>query len=157
MSDSIVIKIILITSFLVMGVILFIPRKGDRPLALRRITLAVLLLAAIVGVAFPDLTTQVANVLGVGRGVDLLVYGLVVVFIYHSISSKSRFAQSDQRVTELARRLAIAEAENARMAGERQVAEASARGSDAAGGGTPGAGTPGGEPETGHEVSEAGR
>lgn len=127
MSDPIVIKTILISAFVVMAVLLFLPRSGDRPLALRRLTVGVLLLLAILAVAFPELTTSVANALGVGRGVDLLVYGLVVMFIYHSIHSKSRFAKVDQRATELARKLAILEAEPAGPAGARLVQAADQR------------------------------
>lgn len=124
MSDPIVIKFLLIALFVVMAVILFLPRRGARPLAIKRLTLALMLAAAIFAVAFPELTTRFANILGVGRGVDLIVYGLVVVFIYHSIASKRRFAEIDQRATELARQLAILQSERAEDAGQRLVVEA---------------------------------
>lgn len=123
MSDPIVIKVLLISLFALMGIALFFPRTGARPLAIKRLTLALMLVAGVFAVAFPEWTTRIANLLGVGRGVDLIVYGLVVVFIYHSIASKRRFAQIDERATDLARRLAIAEAEPAADVGARLIAD----------------------------------
>ncbi|WP_431473770.1 DUF2304 domain-containing protein [Ornithinimicrobium sp. W1665] len=56
---------------------------------------------------FPRLLTQVAQFLGVGRGADLLLYGLTVVFLGYVASSYRRMRQMEQQVTTLARELAL--------------------------------------------------
>ena len=119
MGDQIVIKVVLVIALIVLMGILLVPRKGARPLAIRRLTYLLLLIAAIAAVVFPGSLTWLASLVGVGRGTDLLLYGLVVVFISHSMASKSENAASDQRFTALARRIAIDDAESAAEAGQR--------------------------------------
>ncbi|MEA5122004.1 MAG: DUF2304 domain-containing protein [Propionibacterium sp.] len=119
MGDQIVIKVLLITALVVLMAILLVPGKGARPLAIRRLTYLLLLVAAIAAVIFPNWLSWTAALVGVGRGTDLLLYGLVVVFISHSMSSKSRHVESDRRFTALARRIAIDDAEPASEAGRR--------------------------------------
>ena len=119
MGDQIVIKVVLIAALIVLMAILLVPRKGARPLAIRRLTYLLLLVAAIAAGIYPSWLTWLAALVGVGRGTDLLLYGLVVVFISHSMTSKSRHAESDRRFTALARRIAIDDAEPAAEAGRR--------------------------------------
>lgn len=119
MGDQIVIKVLLVVALVMLMGILLVPRKGARPLAIRRLTYLLLLVAAIAAVIFPSWLTWLAALVGVGRGTDLLLYGLVVVFISHAMASKSRNAESDQRFTALARRIAIDDAEPAAEAGQR--------------------------------------
>lgn len=119
MVSQLVIKILLSVVLLAMLVVLLGRRSGARHLAIRRLTYLVLLVAAIFSVIFPSWLTWLAGIVGVGRGTDLLLYGLVVVFISHSMASKSRHAVSDRRVTELARCIAIDKAEPAEEAGRR--------------------------------------
>ena len=119
MGDQVVIKVLLVVALVMSMGILLVPRKGARPLAIRRLTYLLLLVAAIAAVIFPSWLTWLAALVGVGRGTDLLLYGLVVVFISHAMASKSRNAESDQRFTALARRIAIDDAEPAAEAGQR--------------------------------------
>ncbi len=119
MGDQVVIKVLLVVALVMLMGILLVPRKGARPLAIRRLTYLLLLVAAIAAVIFPSWLTWLAALVGVGRGTDLLLYGLVVVFISHAMASKSRNAESDQRFTALARRIAIDDAEPAAEAGQR--------------------------------------
>jgi hypothetical protein len=76
-------------------------RAGSRLLAL------VLAAAAIASIADPDIPQRTAELLGVGRGTDLLLYVLVVVFTLTSLGLYFRIRESDQRVRKLARALAI--------------------------------------------------
>lgn len=119
MGSKIVIQVVLIVALLALMVALFNQRPGARPLAIRRITYGVLLLAAIAAVMFPGWLTWLAQLVGVGRGTDLLLYGLVLVFISHSMASKTKHATEDQRFTLLARSMAITNAEPAAQAGKR--------------------------------------
>lgn len=123
MGDQIIIKVILVIVLLLLMVVLFVQRPGARPMAIRRLTFGVLLLAAIAAVIFPSWSTWLAELVGVGRGADLVLYGLVLVFISHLLSSRIRHAQADQRFTALARHIAISEAEPAAAAGTRLAAQ----------------------------------
>ena len=119
MADQIVVKVLLIVALLGLMAILLVPRKGARPLAIRRLTYLLLLLAGIAAVIAPGWLSWLAELVGVGRGADLLLYVFVLVFISHSMASKSRHAASDQRFTDLARVVAIGNAEPADEAGRR--------------------------------------
>lgn len=119
MGSQIIIQVLLIAGLVILMAILLVQRPGARPLAIRRLTYGVLLMGAILAVLFPQWLSQLARWVGVGRGTDLLLYGVVLVFISHSMASKSRHAATDQRLTLLARQMAINEAEPAAEAGRR--------------------------------------
>jgi len=104
------IKVILIASFVALTAILVIPRGGARPLAIRRITVVGLLIAAVAAVIFPEWINDIAQLVGVGRGTDLILYALAVVFVGHTITSKTRQIKSEQKITELAREIALMQA-----------------------------------------------
>jgi hypothetical protein len=105
--NQILIKILLISVFAVFAVILLLPGSGVRRLAVRRLTLLVLFAAAIAAVAFPQAINAAANLLGVGRGTDLILYALVIVFIGNSISASIRHRHLEREVTQLAREMAL--------------------------------------------------
>lgn len=119
MGTQLVIKVLLIAIFVGLVAVLVVQRPGARPLAIRRLTYLALLIAAITAVIFPNWLTWIAELVGVGRGTDLLLYGTVVVFISHSLASKSQHVGADQRTTLLAREIAIMQAEPADVAGRR--------------------------------------
>lgn len=105
--DQILIKALLIGVFAIFAIILVIPVTGARRLAVRRLTLALAFVAAIVAVALPELVNEFANFLGVGRGTDLVLYALVVVFIGNTIYVSAHHRQMQREITLLARRLAL--------------------------------------------------
>lgn len=109
--NQILIKILLISVFVAFAVILLFPGKGARKLAVRRLTLLVVFIAAIAAVSFPQVINAAANLLGVGRGTDLILYALVIVFIGNSISASIRHRQLEREVTQLARQMALQSAE----------------------------------------------
>src|SRR5579864_3002217 len=72
------------------------------------------LLGAGSGVVFvwnPDLANEVAQVLGVGRGADLIFYCWVLISIALFLSLHFKFRQQSQQLTDLVRKTAIAEAQ----------------------------------------------
>lgn len=79
--------------------------------AIRRLAAVAFFLFAAVSILVPDLVTQVARVLGIGRGTDLVLYALVVVFMVTQYTSAQRRRVEENNVTRLARHIAIAEAE----------------------------------------------
>ncbi len=79
--------------------------------ASKRIALVLFAIANIYAVMRPDDLTTIARMLGVGRGTDLVLYALVVAFMAGMFSFYQRFRVVDRRYTELARTVAIREAE----------------------------------------------
>ncbi|MGO0576779.1 DUF2304 domain-containing protein [Ornithinimicrobium panacihumi] len=78
--------------------------------AIRRLMLVGFVVLAAAAILFPRLLTQAAQLLGVGRGADLLLYGLTVVFLGYVAASYRRMRQMEQQLTTLARELALREA-----------------------------------------------
>jgi hypothetical protein len=71
------------------------------------------LLFAILGAAMtiaPDFTTRVANLVGVGRGVDLFFYLSILGLAFMCLLLYSRIRQLESSITELARALAVKKA-----------------------------------------------
>jgi hypothetical protein len=66
--------------------------------------------AAGISVLFPNALTRVAELVGVGRGADLLLYVLVVTFMLVSVVLFRRIGALERRYTALARAVAVAEA-----------------------------------------------
>ncbi len=67
--------------------------------------------SAVFAVLFPDVTTTVANAVGVGRGTDLILYLLVVGSVFAVVMLATRLISIEHTLTELVRQLAISNAE----------------------------------------------
>lgn len=92
------------------GVLLLRSTAGARHQAIRRLAMTAFGVVAIYFIMAPSAATQVARLLGVGRGADLLLYALVIAFLGYLASSFKRIAGLEGRITELARQLALAQA-----------------------------------------------
>lgn len=79
-------------------------RAGSRLLVLA------LAIMAVTSIIDPDIPQGLANVLGVTRGTDLLLYGLIVVFVLTSLGLYFRLSETEQHLRRLVRSLAIEEA-----------------------------------------------
>lgn len=108
--NQIVIQVILIIVFAAFAIIVLLPGRGARKLAVRRVVLAVIFAAAVVAVIFPGIVNSVANLLGVGRGTDLILYALVIVFVGNSVSASVRHRELERELTLLARTVALRDA-----------------------------------------------
>ncbi|MBC9822728.1 DUF2304 domain-containing protein [Terrabacter sp. MAHUQ-38] len=84
--------------------------SGQRTQALRRLGLLALAGFAIWSIFFPDVWTGLAKRVGIGRGADLILYGLVVAFFGFVVTTYKRFREMETRYTRLARRIALDEA-----------------------------------------------
>lgn len=74
--------------------------------------LAILLLAgAVVLVLFPNLTTRVAHLLGVGRGTDLLLYVSLIAGLHVALLLYLRTRELERKLTEQTRAIAIRNAQ----------------------------------------------
>jgi small membrane protein len=86
-------------------------QHGVRMQASKRLAFVGFLVLNAYAVVRPEDTTRVAKLFGIGRGVDLLLYALIVTFVFAVINVYLRLRDSEQRVTDLARAVAIRDAE----------------------------------------------
>lgn len=108
------IQALLIAGVVAIGLV-FMRRTGaDSHLAIRRLFYLLFVAAAIVAILFPQGLTWVANLVGVGRGADLLLYALVLMFLVFLYTQSRKNAAQQRRVTLLARKIALLEAEQER-------------------------------------------
>lgn len=84
--------------------------SGARTQAVRRLSLLVFGAFAVWSILSPSVWTNLAHLVGIGRGSDLILYGLVIAFFSFVVTSFRRFRESEIRYTRLARRIAIDEA-----------------------------------------------
>jgi hypothetical protein len=68
-------------------------------------------LGAAVGIADPDILARLAALLGIGRGVDLVLYLSILAFVIAFFLVYLRFRRLDEQLTEIVRQLAIRDAE----------------------------------------------
>lgn len=68
-------------------------------------------LLGIIFVAWPDLTTVLAQLIGVNRGTDLLLYLLIIAVFFGGLCIVAKCRQQDRRLTLLVRKLAIRDSE----------------------------------------------
>jgi hypothetical protein len=107
---------------------------GARHQAVRRILLLLFVAGVAFSVFFPQVLTWVANLVGIGRGTDLLLYVLVIVFLGFAATTYRRFGHLESDITELSRQVALLGADD--PPGAEQDGKARAKRDAAGGGGT---------------------
>jgi len=75
---------------------------------------------AAVVVLLPDVASRFAGIVGVGRGVDAVVYLSVIFLFYLSFRIFLRLDKMDRDITQLVRRVSMDEADDRRTHEERQ-------------------------------------
>lgn len=107
-------KIVLIQLVLIVVVLLTAVRllrgRGARTQAVRRLGLMLFAALAVWSILFPSVWNEIARLVGVGRGTDMVLYALVVAFLSFTLTNYFRFRDIEARYTKLARRLALDEA-----------------------------------------------
>ena len=106
-----IIKFLLIAGALGFGVLVLRDNVPGHNL-MRRVGGLLVVVLAIVAVLWPQLTTYVANAVGVGRGTDLVLYVFVMVFIYNAVATTQRMHRLEYQLTVLTRELALQRAEH---------------------------------------------
>lgn len=109
-SRAFIIQLLLVLGIVVIVAWLF-RKRGAKQLAVRRLLIIAFAVFAVATVIFPSVLTRVANMVGVGRGADLLLYATVLVLLGFLALQEARTKAAEKRTTYLARRLAIDEAE----------------------------------------------
>lgn len=102
------IQVILIVALLVVSARL-LRGQGARHQAIRRLLLVVFAVFGVLSILFPAVWSELAQAVGVGRGADLLLYALLVAFLGYVATSYVRFRELENRLTRLARRIALDE------------------------------------------------
>ncbi|MFL6116592.1 MAG: DUF2304 family protein [Catenulispora sp.] len=91
---------------------LFIQRAHTvRTQAVKRIGFVLFIFGAVYAILRPQDVDWVAHRLGVGRGADLVLYMLVVVVAFFAANTFLRFRSLERRFTDLARAVALSNAE----------------------------------------------
>lgn len=107
---QIVIQIVLILAVVVLSLALMRGGSNAQHLAIRRLLLILFALVAAFSIFFPSILTHVARFFGIGRGTDLVLYGLTVTVLVFMATTYQRFRNMETTLTKLARRIAIDEA-----------------------------------------------
>ena len=104
------IQLILLAAIVGVALVLNRSTADARHQAIRRLLLMLFVAGAAASVLFPQILTRVANLIGVGRGADLLLYALVIAFLSFMATTFRRMNQLQSRITVLARELTLAQA-----------------------------------------------
>ena len=104
------IQLILIGSAVALAMY-FVAHWGQaRARAWTKLIFAAFLTFGVYALLRPDDLTRIAGWVGVGRGADLVLYGLVVMFAFSTLMTYIRFLDMEARFARLARRIALEEA-----------------------------------------------
>jgi len=74
---------------------------------LDRIVYLVCAAVGIVMVIEPNLSSQIANMLGIGRGADLLFYLFIIASLFYAVATRSRLRRMERQITQLVRQNAL--------------------------------------------------
>ena len=105
-----IIQIVLIVAIVAIMVWL-LANRTTRARAWSTILGAAFTVFAVVAVAFPSLATRVANFVGVGRGTDLLLYGLAIVVLVIAVQASLTRRTNQRRTARIVRALVLLRAD----------------------------------------------
>lgn len=108
---QIIVQIVLLLAVVLVSLALMRGGSNARHLAIRRIMLVLFAGVATFSVFFPGFLTTVANMLGIGRGTDLVLYALIVTFLVFMATTYQRFRELEKTLTLMSRRIALDESE----------------------------------------------
>jgi len=101
------IQILLIAAVLLL-LLLFLRHHGKSKTAAGvKLGFAVFMVFGVLAVLLPNEVSKIANFLGVGRGTDLLLYGMIVAFGFATINTFLRFKELELRYAKLVRAVAL--------------------------------------------------
>ena len=104
------VQLLLVGAFLALFFIALRSRTAHGVSASKKLGFLVFLLIVVVAVISPALVSRVANLVGVGRGTDLVLYLLAVLFCFYVVNDYLRAQDSRAQLHKLARRIAVLEA-----------------------------------------------
>lgn len=102
-----IIQFILIASVVFILFFTLFGRQTSSKHAWKKIILVLLAMLMIFAIALPELMTNLAHLLGVGRGADLLLYFVTIAFIWSVLNGYIHQKQERDVVYRLARKVAL--------------------------------------------------
>ena len=116
------VQIAIIALGVLLGYLILASRGSHGARASVKVGLVLLVIAMIVAVLNPNLMTRVANLAGIGRGADLLLYTVTGAFLFYTLTQYLKSQSQRDLIFRLARRVALIEA-NSRYADVLEVPE----------------------------------
>jgi hypothetical protein len=107
----IIVQIVLVLVVVFFSLMLVRGGSNAKHMAVRRIMVMLFAISAVLSIFFPTLLSQLARLVGVGRGTDLMLYAFIVSFLVYMSTTHQRFRQTETTLTKLSRRIALDEAE----------------------------------------------
>jgi hypothetical protein len=119
-ANTVILQILLLVATI--GALVYFVRSGQTVgvRASKRLAFGAFVVLNIYAILRPDDVTFVARALGIGRGTDLIVYLLVVAFVFGMLNTYLRDREISQHLTNLARQIAVRDAELSRREEELQ-------------------------------------
>lgn len=99
-----IIRVLLLGALALLGWRVFLKRTR---LPVHIVVVFTLLALACAAVLFPGVTNDIAHVVGVGRGADLIMYMLHVGLLFVIIHYYTKFVEMQKQITELVREIAF--------------------------------------------------
>ncbi|WOP20092.1 DUF2304 domain-containing protein [Raineyella sp. LH-20] len=106
------VQIAIIVLGIVLGYLILASRGSHGARASVKVGLVLLVIAMIVTVLNPELMTRIANLAGIGRGADLLLYAVTGAFLFYVLTQYLKSQSQRDVIFRLARRVALIEANN---------------------------------------------
>ncbi len=107
----IIVQVVLVLVVVFFSMMLIRGGSNAKHMAVRRIMVLLFAISAVLSIFFPALLSQLARLVGVGRGTDLMLYAFIVSFLVYMSTTHQRFRQMETTLTKLSRRIALDEAE----------------------------------------------
>lgn len=105
-----IVQILLVLAVAFVSLILIRGGSNAKHMAVRRMMVLLFAITAAMSIFFPTLLSSAANLLGIGRGTDLVLYAFIVSFLVYMSTTHQRFRHMEASITKLARRVALDEA-----------------------------------------------
>jgi small membrane protein len=105
-----IIQIVLIPALIAAVLLSLRSRASLRGQARRKLLALLTVVLGVTAVLVPDSLQWLADLVGVTRGTDLLLYGFALVIIYLVGSTSARFREQEARLVLLARQVALSDA-----------------------------------------------
>lgn len=106
----ILVQLILVAAFVALFLFTLRSRTANSVSATKKLAFLTFMVVVLVAVLSPRLVSEVANLVGVGRGTDLVLYLLAVMFCFYVVNDYLRSQDSRNQVHKLARKIAVLEA-----------------------------------------------
>lgn len=103
-------QILLTTVVVFLIVYLLRNRTKSHAKAYKKLLLIAFLFASILTIIFPNSLTEIAQLFGIGRGADLLLYGVTLVVIFQLVNSYIKDREEQTEIYKIARKVAVLDA-----------------------------------------------